>query len=467
MRRRVPKLPRDPAERIVREMVTGRHGVLRIDADAIEAELFSFDGFFQVREDAPVVLLADDADFVTLHSIYSHGALGRTMGSSATVVHNQSIGANYVVSGPEQWGADARLKCATFIVPGADMLLRHQSTYDAVRNSEAGSLTNTEAVRVVADDVTIAVHYAISGSFDALIPTKVWPVVTMEFVAPSDHEGFLREANALETFLSSCMCRWLQLDDVVFTKAAQRAGSGAGAVADHRVAEPQFRFLFLRNEHASREAEWVGRSYALASDDGERAAFEACLGEWFGRRREWDAANQLMMNALALSNTASPERLLNACKWLESTPGAGARRALSDDHVARIARAALAEAATLGHDALGPRIRGALRLVGSESNADRWSRLIDEARASFGDHVIGEGMLDDLRHAYALRGGAAHSHLELGAGEAFHDYLAAVAAVECLSYLLMLLGLPMTDEGRLRVERSAFVRAHLQVRWSE
>lgn len=450
-------LSRDASERLVTETSTGKPGILRIDDDGIEVRLTSFDGSFVVDETEAVVLAVADATVVSLHSVYTASAVGFTEGAGGRTVHTQDIGANYAIEGASAWMTGSTLRQASFVVPGADGLLRHDETYRSVLASRMGSAPIVDLFRVRVPPVTISARYSMSGAVGAVAPARVWPVVTMEFDEGIGFERFLAEAFRLQGFLSACLARPLAIADVsLFTLTGEEYAAASAAERS----EARFGLRFVPGERPAGDGGWIGRSFASLHDDGERAAFEACLAEWLETWDGWEAANLLMMRALSLADTASPERLLNASKWLESTPGAGARPALSQEDVDSITAAAVAEARALGHGELQERVRGALSYIGGESNRNRWQRLIAEVGSTFGADVVDDRLLDDLRMASRLRGSAAHSHLEVGGGSDFRDFIAAVAAVECLAYLLMLKRLPVSDGGRARVRRSTLVQSH-------
>jgi hypothetical protein len=117
-----------------------------------------------------------------------------------------------------------------------------------------------------------------------------------------------------------------------------------------------------------------------ARDQDDRVVFGACLKLFCAGWQVWRGPIFGMISAMQSENVFGNSRLVDACKWLESSPGAEQESFLSKDQRLPILNAAKTAARDLGLD-INDRLAGMISLLGKESRKDWIVRLGDACRS--------------------------------------------------------------------------------------
>jgi len=198
-------------------------------------------------------------------------------------------------------------------------------------------------------------------------------------------------------------------------------------------------------------------AFVLMHDDQERDAFVECLVAWFARDAEWEGAASAMSDAFKLREMMTPNRLLNATKWIEATPGTKPEQAIAKGHIAALSNLMSREAIKLGYDKIRGRLSNSLGQIAKEQNADRFLRLVRQLQTRFGADVVGEDLAAWVAEAFTLRGKIAHGPLLRQSEQEYELFAKAVHAAECFAYLMLISDLPMGEAGRKRVAHALMV----------
>ncbi|MEM6498556.1 MAG: hypothetical protein AAF709_17755, partial [Pseudomonadota bacterium] len=149
------------------------------------------------------------------------------------------------------------------------------------------------------------------------------------------------------------------------------------------------------------------------------------------------------------------DRLLDACKCLEQIPGADSLSVIDREEIQQVIEAARQSARELGHGHLSGRLTTAIQRVGNEDHETRFKRLLSDLLG--GKPITREPskrMMSDLKNAMRLRGHAAHRTLHTNTGQEFQTLARAISAVECLCFLLLASGLPISEAGKGRLHNN-------------
>lgn len=75
-------------------------------------------------------------------------------------------------------------------------------------------------------------------------------------------------------------------------------------------------------------------------NSAERDAFAHCLASWVRQWPEWKGPASAALYALSQQEVFDPNRLINACKWIESTPGVEQNDVIDKNIIKKIVKAA-------------------------------------------------------------------------------------------------------------------------------
>lgn len=442
-----------------RELSEGQTGHFSISDMGMTLELFDYERFFHLERHQVVHVRLETSRSASLHNTVPAG-MGRShiglQSSHPITTYNAKVHANTVVLGDAIWNADDPIRRTWFHIPKTKELVWHPPR---IRRLARHSLTmrpiDTELFDVRSRDLRVRCWYGGTGSFELGL-NDWWPIFEIEFDTPRRLDTYLADIHRLLRFFSAAAGFQLTPSEIGISRLTReeflaRLGQGCDSES-HQVeymwpeAEVQRSDLHARN------------SFVCAFNAGEISAMAACLGSWLGRSEEWEEASTLMMGSLGLHDEVSGDRLLMACRWLEKIPGAGAVRSLSDEDLAAITNAAMEEAERRRLK-LSERIRGALRLLRSEANSERFARLVRSLQNRFRDAGFDAETINQLRRAQQLRGTIAHGLYDPSAGQSL-ELQRSFTAVEAVCYLLMIRDLPMTAKGRKRAISSRLVRDH-------
>lgn len=441
------------------ELNSGKYftGFFLIDDKTISVNLFGYDAhvFLDVEKE-PVFLRTNNNNFISLHSNIQVG-LGTSSrrGRQRTVVHNQKIISSVAVIGPDRWSADDPVKYVTFRVEHTNSVLRHQ---DKTRHLSMSSLAEERAhelFEVCVAGITLRVAYGGRYSVEHDHPIETWPYIEIEFDDGIILSKYLDYVACIVQFFSASLGIYLQPSGVKICRLSQdemMAAIKTDQFDDMHSVEYCWPEIKIEENRI-----WHGNSFILAYDDAELSALKECISKWVERLPEWRKAYALMMGSLSLTKEISPNRLMAAWRWFEEIPGTEMTSVIADDDVATISQQASNNAAELGYSGLQKRIAGALRRIGTETNLERFSRLVGTVRAKFGTGIFDDEILDHLERAVGFRGRVAHGHFGADSDSEFQHFARSIYAVEALSFLLTIRDLPMCEAGAKRAGGNPFV----------
>jgi hypothetical protein len=203
----------------------------------------------------------------------------------------------------------------------------------------------------------LRVLYATDYSFRRDAVTVIRPYFELEFRDPQPLSSYLGHVQTVVTFMSLVTGRHLRSSNI---HISPRNRADLSAALDEGGAPQLFAAYYLRPP-ATEPAQdtYAGTRSFCARDDDNRNALQLALQKWMTRAPEWEHANNLMMHALEAAHRLTPERIVNACRWLEELPDAEAQVAIPQATLEKIITAANKEALSIGHN-LQNRITGAI-----------------------------------------------------------------------------------------------------------
>ena len=175
------------------------------------------------------------------------------------------------------------------------------------------------------------------------------------------------------------------------------------------------------------------------------------------RDADWNKAYVLMMHCLASRNEISGDRLLAACNWFAEIPLTRAASAITEEHIAAIAETAAETASRLGYGKLKDRIKGALKPIRTETNEERFSRLVTMVKQKFGPAIIGAAIIMDLKRAMDFRGKSAHGHFSPTDDADLRAFVKSIYAMKGPRFLLTACDLPIDSAGLSRAQSNPFM----------
>ncbi len=428
-------------------------GTFTIHDGDIRLSLVRFDEFFHVADETHLITRTEKNWIASLYDLVPGGS-GQHGHTDLTTYH-QTMLVNTALIGWTPWLPEYRTRRSVFRVPGADYLMRHYPTFDGMANKKFGEEKEHMAADAAVLGGRVRIYYNVSGSMDSDYAKEVWPVVELEFDNLQTLEEMRRQVITFLRFLSSLASNVFKAGEQIVSRLSHEEWIKE---VHERKNPPDFSVYYYEGrKRAPFTDARIHGSYALLHDDDERKAFVDCLVEWFARNDKWEGAASAMMDAFSLDDVMSPTRLLNATKWIESTPGTAAKQAMEEGHVVALSSLLSRHAIRLGYEKLLGRLKNSLRRIAEEQNADRFVRLVTELKNTFGDKVVGDDLAAWVAEAFTLRGKAAHRPIIRQTDEEYELFAKAVHAAECFAYLMLIRELPMCERGKERAASSAMV----------
>jgi hypothetical protein len=451
----------EPGKQILcQELNTGKGytGFFYLDEKQITADICSYDKSFYFLPEKPIFFRTENNQIVSLHSNITNypGSTVHTP-EPRMQTHKLHIISNTAVVGDDRWETSDKLKRVTFLVSRARELLKHKEKFDRLVKAKLGDECDRDLFSVTVNAMTISAGYSSRYSFEYDATMNITPYLEIEF-----HEGltlleYIERVSCLVEFLSFSMGAHMKPSAIRISRLSGEELSAAIRAEAH---SPDHAVHYVWPEaQVERMDLWKGGSLLHAWDEEELAALKECIALWFSRDSDWNEANAQMMHSLTLRNQFSADRLLTAFRWFEEIPLTRTQAAISDDHIELIAQAAAQKGSELGYGAIKKRIVGALKSIKTESNEERFSRLLTMVKQKFGPDIVDQQFMTHLKRALDLRGKAAHGHYSPASDSEYSAFVKSVCAMEGLCFLLTACDLPITSAGIERRARSnPFVR---------
>jgi hypothetical protein len=433
-------------------------GIFSIDGTDIRLRLVHFDEHFHVSDEAPLKVRTEANWTASLFDTISEGA-GHIM-CADRVAFSQNVLVNTALIGWDAWTADDRVRRTQFRVFEVELFLRHWPTFKGLLDSQFGKASNQEAFDVPVAGGCVRVQYNASGNTQSHYPRDVWAVVEMEFDEGISLSAMRNRSITMLRFLSAVASTHLQAREQIVSRLTRNEWLTAVKAREHPLDYSVYYYEGDKKNTSPGGRRGPHCAFAHLYDDTERNAFIACLQVWFSRNADWEGAASAMMSTFALHDEMSPERLLNATKWIEATPGTKPQPAMSEDHILALCKLVSRNAEKLGYGVIAGRLRNSLRQIANEQNAQRFARLVSELKTFYGDQVVGDDLAEWVAEAFSWRGRAAHRPM-IGYTEVEYKRLfKAIQAAECFAYLMLIRDLPMSDTGRKRVASAELVERY-------
>lgn len=445
-----------------RELTSGEelNGTFRIDESKIEARLHAFDKPFFLKQKC-ILLRLDNNRFITLHDIYTSGGAGghHDLREPKLSSYTCRIGANIAIVGRDEWKEDDPIRRVSFDIAHTDDLLHHMKKFNAMAEAKLGKHPDPTIFELRVGVTKVSAWYAASGSFEFKRATTIGLRYSLEFEEPVTVRSYLRWVECIVRFTSAALGHRFVPSNIEVSRVSfddyVKAIETQSYMGDHAI-----HYIWPETPLPERSL-WVGHAFAHVRDDKELARFVDCLRVWIERYDAWDSPANLMMTAFTLRDVISPERLLTACKWLEEIPGADSAVVVSATDIDKIASVAADEAKRLGHGEFKERVAGVIRgQLKTETNAQRFGRLVASVRKRFGEDALGKTIVEDLVQATKFRAKAAHGHFSPADDKEFKRFIKCTYAMEALCYLLTIGDLPMKPAGAKRAPGTEIVSNH-------
>lgn len=435
----------------------GLTGNLIISEDKLRIRLFSFKDFFHIKTDAPVHLLAETGEYVSLHDCIEGASGTRTRHHEA--ITTQDIIANAAVVGPNPWTESDRIKRVSFSVKHTMELMRSRKHMDGISREKYPKEEHLRLFTEKAKGVTIGAHYSGVWGTDIHRPKHLWPIFEIEFDEPHDIHGYIEHVKNYVGFLSFCLGVPLRPTDISIDRLSLT--EIMQAVEEHTYHSPhKVHYVWPETKVDSHDL-WVGGSPVRAYDEEELAAFRACLITWMDRADVWSKPYVMMMSSLKCKGEISVERLITACRWFEELPNAQSKDALSSEDSDAIIAAAVSKAEEIGRNNLSNRIASSISKIKEETAAERFTRLTALVESTFGKGILPENAVSHLKKAIRFRGRTAHGHFNPANEEEYRAFSKATHAMEALCVLLTAVDLPILKSSISRIASNPPVRDYL------
>jgi hypothetical protein len=440
------------------EQVTGKAvcGSLRVTDERIQVRLVSFDDFFFVdRNTEYLPLRLEDNSYASLHHAFFGGP--GSSNSRTQTTHSQTVSANTLIHGPDEWKPEDPILHVTFELPRAEELLRYDPKIKELESKPRWSDVETYAFTVDLPDLTVRLGYRSTYAMTSDRVSVESPVIAVDFTNPRSIKNYLDDIQAIVRFISLILGIQMEPENIRIRRLSNEDMRAQiekhSYLGDHSVTQ-----MWFRKSSAADNGARVHLAFAALFDEEEMQAFSACLRMWLQRTPEWARSNALMMDCLHLQDEISAERLLAACKWLEEIPTARAVQVTDDSVIQSITDAALDAADEQGQDLLKSRIPQAIARLKLESHRERFDRLVKNLAERYGSGVTDDDMSSHLIAALRdFRGKVAHGHYEPKDDNEYQRFIKATFAVESLCLLLTCFDMPLTDDGVRRIKLNPLV----------
>jgi hypothetical protein len=449
----------EPGKKILcQELNSGKGytGFFYIDEKTISAEICSYDEFFYLPPEKPVFLRTENNRIVSLYGNFS-----APPASSARLIepkmktYKQRIVSSAAVIGHDRWEEGDTLKRVTFFVTRAKESLTHREKIETLRRRKIGDPYEGDLFSETVNDITVRARYAMHYSSGFHGPSDILPLVEIEFHNGAMLGGYVEAINCLLEFLSFSQGIDMKPSGIEISRL-----SGEELDAPKARAHPEdYAVEYVWPETPLDDLDRAAAG-ALASawDDDDLGALRKCIAAWMARDETWRKANVMMMHCLASRREISGDRLIAACNWLAEIPSATWQTAITEEHINEIAEAAAQAASGLGYGKLRDRITGALKPIKTETNEERFLRLVRMVKQTFGPAIIDDRAVTDLRRAIDFRGRSAHGHFSPADESELRAFIRSIYAMEALCFLLTASELPINAPGIKRAHSHPFVR---------
>ncbi|MCH8466316.1 MAG: hypothetical protein LAT78_07095 [Roseinatronobacter sp.] len=449
------------------ELVSGNrhHCTFMHKNNGIYFDIFDFENPVEVNENEPIFLLSERTSII---SLYQNICLGRSVNSGLTEdrFYNQKYQANFAIVGDDRWCLSDKIKRINFKLP-VDRLFWNPARF---RSIEAANFKQSdfEIFSVSTSKMDISCYFTakqMSWSEGFTDFSCEFQIELAKGVPFGEHHEFLA---AVKWFFVGCLgkpfnafaLRINRLNLQEFVEEIESTGFSPEHVEVSGLGDEE-----IQNAVDSGLGV-IWASPAIGDSDEEIENMKLNLAAWIERLDDWKEAYAHMEKCFKLRGELSSERLLSACKWLESIAIANHQKIVDEGAYSQWLRAILEKSKYFNLDIEASRIVGAVRVLQNESHRVRFKRLVDNIvsiDARF-QRVAVDIFVQDLINSQRLRGKAAHSDIDLKNSDDIDEVARAIYAVEALCIQLTMLELPWSDTARARLVGHKAFQAYLNLR---
>lgn len=414
-------------------------GKISFEKDSVEVKLVGFESFVHFRDGEDVLLQLEDNQYCTATPFST------SPGSSSSAngrCHYLNFSARRAIIGFRPWSHDDRVKELYFSLSDTNHLLDAPDIRRKIASSKIGDQPDSRIIGISASGATVTIGYSYSIAWhdeNYSVSGTYGHVVFDEPKSTSEVSQFLAIIRTFFTMAAAIVVRTSDYWIVPCSNQEQHLLGGGTAPAQFHLIWP------TGSDDENKGSDRIRPTSVLRCfDEAGRRATADCLTFWMENWEAWSPAFQGLYLATQEGNIFDTNRILNACKWLESTPDAKQRKLNNEKELDKIAGAAIAKAQELGLD-ISSRISGAIQRLGTESRNNLFQRLIDRALQD-DNKILKERFRKDLHAAFSIRGRFAHSKFDHINDDDFGDYVLCTQAVESLAFLLLYRSLPLPDD---------------------
>ncbi|QUJ77349.1 hypothetical protein KDD17_04930 [Sulfitobacter albidus] len=411
-------------------------GRISFSPERIDVKLVGFEDFVYFKHDASIALRLEDNQYCTVTPIST------SPGSASTARHTchyLTFDARQVILGFRPWEEDDRVKEFHFKLSNTNGLLDAPDIRRRITVSKLGDLPDATIIEARSGDATVTISYSYSFDWRDDNFSVSDAHGSVEFAKPKSVAEVSKFVAVLRTFFTMAAAIEVRTGDywLVPDRDQEQPLVGGGT------APASFQLIWPTGqaEAAEENRDHQPTSVLRCFEEVDRKSTSSCLTFWMENWATWNPAFSGLLLATREGNIFDTSRILNACKWLESTPDAKQLKLDNKYELKKISEAAIEKACDLGLD-LSDRILGAISQLRTESRNDLLKRLID-LTVQKDDPLLKERFLKDIHKAFNIRGRFAHSKFDHTSNDEFGDYVRCTQAVEALAFFLLYRKLPL------------------------
>jgi hypothetical protein len=138
-----------------------RTGLADLRHASLSVTLHAFDEAIVIDDSREAVFTTEKGEILTLHHFFANGG-GWREGSGATV-WNDTLQANQIVLGPDEWKLDDRLKRCTFKVEGTSDLLHNMERFEAIEAADSGAMPSLDVFTIDDGGARVTLTHDVRG----------------------------------------------------------------------------------------------------------------------------------------------------------------------------------------------------------------------------------------------------------------------------------------------------------------
>ena len=409
-------------------------GKFLLSEEGIKVKLVDFEGSLHLPEKSSLILELEDCRYATLLA-KTHG-LGSSWSETLSNSYN-TITAYIAVVGFRPWLETDRIKSLNFTFSDSNEMLFAPDIRQKI-SQHRNRFPDSKIFEFSIDGLTITTGYYISKEIlNDVFVTKGF-YCNINFEDGKDISDIGEALFKAQTFFSFVAGGTIEFEDYTIETVHRDTGklpTGSDLQRNH------FDLVWPSRLNNSSKSEYSIRSYLCCWDKENREIFENCFSKWIASWPKWSKAINGLFISLGRQNNYDGDRLLNACKWLESTPGADQNKVKLSGDLNELIKYATEKANNLSTTEAS-RVKNALKNLSTESRNSLLDRLLERANRLTKIQNV-EPMKKDIHAAFATRGKFAHSKFHFNHQDDFQKSVQQIQAVEALAFMLLIAELPL------------------------